>query len=207
MRALLRQDPDIIMIGEIRDKETATIALRAAQTGHLVLSTLHTNSAKETFTRLLQMDFAPYQLLSTIRLIVAQRLVRKLCPHCRIPISPDKHCDQKWQLDTVIYQPNPQGCHACLAGYQGRIGIYEMLAPEPADREQPDHKLSVQQHPDQTRLVQPPIQTPLIAFDISQFTSHQLLWHDGIQKVRQGLTALEELYRILESPDATGEYE
>lgn len=105
LRALLRQDPDILMIGEMRDLETIDIALHAAQTGHLVLSTLHTNSACEAIIRLLQMGVAPYQISSSIRLILAQRLLRKLCVHCR-----------------------GASCALCQQGYAGRTGIYELLA-------------------------------------------------------------------------------
>ncbi len=104
LRALLRQDPDILMIGEMRDLSTIDIALHAAQTGHLVLSTLHTNSAAEAIIRLLQMGVAPYQISSSIRLIIAQRLVRKLCIQCQ-----------------------GMGCHSCQQGYAGRTGIYELL--------------------------------------------------------------------------------
>ncbi|TAK79238.1 MAG: type IV-A pilus assembly ATPase PilB [Gammaproteobacteria bacterium] len=106
LRTFLRQDPDIIMVGEIRDTDTATIAMQAAQTGHLVLSTLHTNSAAETITRLQSMGMPPYHLIHSISLIIAQRLVRKLCPHCQQP---------------------PSGCDQCLHGYQGRIGIFELI--------------------------------------------------------------------------------
>ncbi len=113
LRALLRQDPDIIMVGEIRDKETAEIAIRAAQTGHLVLSTLHTNSAIDTLIRLINMGIASFNLANSLQLIIAQRLVRKLCPHCKLLQSND------------IYQP--KGCHSCLEGYHGREGIFELM--------------------------------------------------------------------------------
>jgi type IV pilus assembly protein PilB len=107
LRAFLRQDPDIIMVGEIRDKETAEIAIRAAQTGHLVLSTLHTNSAPDTLIRLLNMGIAPFNLASSLRLIIAQRLIRKLCKHC--------------QPETC------QTCPYCMEGYHGREGIFELM--------------------------------------------------------------------------------
>ena len=185
LRALLRQDPDIIMIGEIRDKETATIALRAAQTGHLVLSTLHTNSAGETLTRLMQMGFEPYQLMSTIRLIVAQRLVRKLCPHCRQSTTTHDVIAKQWQLEAPIFQSNPQGCHACIGGYQGRTGLYEMLAVV-------QENLSMH----------PATSTDTNSSTLTAPASHTL-WHDGIRKVKQGLTTIEELYRVLEPPVIT----
>lgn len=132
LRAFLRQDPDVIMVGEIRDVLTADIALKAAQTGHLVFSTLHTNSALKTLMRLQQMGLADYQLASAIRLIIAQRLVRKLCPHCKQPDIeaadriaaelPDvssklRHCQ--------IYQA--KSCDRCYHGYKGRLGIFEVL--------------------------------------------------------------------------------
>lgn len=110
LRAFLRQDPDIIMVGEIRDRETAEIAIQAAQTGHLVLSTLHTGSATETLTRLLSMGIAPYQLVSALTLIVAQRLLRKLCKVCK-------------EVETK------KDCQSCREGYSGRMGIFECLAP------------------------------------------------------------------------------
>ncbi len=137
LRAFLRQDPDIIMVGEIRDLETAEIAIKAAQTGHLVLSTLHTNSASETITRLLNMGIAEYNLNSSLSLIIAQRLARKLCPHCKT------------------------GCEHCHNGYLGRIGIFEVMQP------------------------QEPKTDTLTLHDAAQ------------QKVREGLTSLEEINRIL----------
>lgn len=113
LRALLRQDPDVIMIGEIRDQETAEIAIKAAQTGHIVLSTLHTNSAAETLTRLVNIGVPAFNIASSISLIVAQRLVRKLCNSCKI-IRHDKR-----------YQA--QGCHQCTDGYRGRIALFEVM--------------------------------------------------------------------------------
>jgi type IV pilus assembly protein PilB len=117
LKTFLRQDPDILMVGEIRDKETAEIAVQAAQTGHLVLSTVHTNSALETITRLQSMNIPAYQLVSAISLIISQRLVRKLCVNCKIP---DTSCE-------VNSACREQGCQHCLQGYLGRTGIYEFL--------------------------------------------------------------------------------
>lgn len=114
LRALLRQDPDIMMIGEIRDYETATIAIQAAQTGHLVLSTLHTNNAIETLIRLQYMGIPTYHIISSISLMIAQRLVRKLCHYCK-------------QIDLSGVHYNPVGCHHCYKGYKGRIGIFELI--------------------------------------------------------------------------------
>ncbi len=131
LRAFLRQDPDVIMVGEIRDQETAEISVKAAQTGHLVLSTLHTNDAPQTLNRLIQMGIPPYNIISSIQLIVAQRLLRKLCEHCKNPETlPDQIL-----LDTGFTQDSlkeltlfsAQGCKHCNHGYIGRIGIYQVM--------------------------------------------------------------------------------
>jgi type IV pilus assembly protein PilB len=132
LRAFLRQDPDIIMVGEIRDLETAEIAVKAAQTGHLVLSTLHTNSAAETLTRLGNMGLPAYNIASSVSLIMAQRLARKLCPHCKVPEQVPEE-----QLRALGFTAGQQaqgvslyravGCNRCTGGYKGRIGIYEVL--------------------------------------------------------------------------------
>ncbi|GGB36984.1 type IV-A pilus assembly ATPase PilB [Oceanisphaera marina] len=127
LRAFLRQDPDIIMVGEIRDLETAQMAVKAAQTGHLVLSTLHTNSAAETLTRLGNMGLATYNIASSISLIIAQRLARKLCPHCKVTesLTAQQLLLQGLAPDTQIYKA--VGCDLCNDGYKGRTGIYEVL--------------------------------------------------------------------------------
>lgn len=131
LKAFLRQDPDIIMVGEIRDLETADIAIKAAQTGHLVLSTLHTNSAPETLTRLMNMGVKPFNIASTIHLIVAQRLARRLCPKCKKEANyPDNALlqlgfKQEELEDLVIY--DPVGCNHCSNGYKGRVGIYQVM--------------------------------------------------------------------------------
>ncbi len=134
LRSILRQDPDIIMVGEIRDLETAQIAIEAALTGHLVLSTLHTNSAPETITRLLDMDVEPFLITAALEAVLAQRLVRTLCRHCREPYQPDD--DEKdllglpvsWRKDPKLRLFRPKGCPACdYIGYMGRTGLFEML--------------------------------------------------------------------------------
>ncbi|MDX1537681.1 type IV-A pilus assembly ATPase PilB [Arsukibacterium sp.] len=131
LKSFLRQDPDVVMVGEIRDLETAEIAIKAAQTGHLVLSTLHTNSAPETLTRLLNMGVPAYNVASSVSLIIAQRLARRLCPQCK---APEKLPDQELlrqgfteeQLDSItIFKP--VGCDHCTNGYKGRVGIYEVM--------------------------------------------------------------------------------
>lgn len=132
LRALLRQDPDIIMVGEVRDLETAEIALKAAQTGHLVLSTLHTNSAADTLSRLSNMGLAPYNIASSVSLIIAQRLLRLLCNHCKKPEKlPHQQLldlgfsQEQAQQEFKLYQA--MGCAQCNDGYLGRSGIYELL--------------------------------------------------------------------------------
>ena len=131
LRALLRQDPDVMMIGEIRDHETAEIAIQAAQTGHLVLSTLHTNSSVEAIVRLNQMGIKNYLLSSSLKLVIAQRLVRKLCQHCKVVAS---------ELTLIDNQPSPHfiamGCEKCVGGYLGRIGLYELLIITPEVQQQ-----------------------------------------------------------------------
>jgi len=126
LRALLRQDPDVIMVGEIRDAETAEIAVKAAQTGHLVLSTLHTNSTAETLTRLRQMGIPGYLLGPALKLIVAQRLVRRLCPHCRQPAKAVAHYPAEIWPGTLQTWRAP-GCDHCFSGYFGRLALFELL--------------------------------------------------------------------------------
>ncbi len=134
LKSFLRQDPDIIMIGEIRDLETADMAIKAASTGHMVLSTLHTNDAPSTLTRLLNMGVAPFNIASAVSLITAQRLARRLCKSCKVPIDAPKEAllavgfieedfNEKWQL----YGPKEGGCEMCNAGYKGRVGIYQVM--------------------------------------------------------------------------------
>lgn len=134
LKSFLRQDPDIIMIGEIRDLETADMAIKAASTGHMVLSTLHTNDAPSTLTRLLNMGVAPFNIASAVSLITAQRLARRLCKNCKVPIDVPKEAlmdvgfieedfNETWQL----YGPNVDGCEMCNSGYKGRVGIYQVM--------------------------------------------------------------------------------
>ena len=139
LRAFLRQDPDVIMVGEIRDLETAEIGIKAAQTGHLVLSTLHTNSAAETLTRLLNMGVPAFNVATTVNLIIAQRLARRLCSHCRKPADdiPEKILEEEGfgnigipMEEIQLY--HPEGCPKCTNGYKGRVGVYEVLKVTPA---------------------------------------------------------------------------
>jgi type IV pilus assembly protein PilB len=132
LRAFLRQDPDIIMVGEIRDLETAEIAIKAAQTGHLVLSTLHTNDAPKTLTRLVDMGVKPYAIASSVSLIIAQRLARKLCSNCKEPVDipPEallKEGFTRADIDAGMTIFTAKGCSQCTAGYKGRVGIYQVM--------------------------------------------------------------------------------
>ncbi|TAM31627.1 MAG: type II/IV secretion system protein [Paraburkholderia sp.] len=136
LRALLRQDPDVIMIGEIRDEETASVAVKAAQTGHLVLSTLHTNDAPAAAARLIDIGVEPYNLAGALRLVTAQRLVRRLCPQCRVPARESAAVLRAAGLDgdQTIYEAC--GCESCHGiGYRGRIGIHEVMPVSAAMRE------------------------------------------------------------------------
>ncbi len=133
LRAFLRQDPDVIMVGEIRDLETAEIAIKAAQTGHMVLSTLHTNDAPQTLTRLINMGVPAYNIAASVSLIIAQRLARRLCNHCKtIATIPREELlsegFKEEELDNLeLFEANPEGCDNCTNGYKGRIGIYQVM--------------------------------------------------------------------------------
>lgn len=138
LRSFLRQDPDIVMVGEIRDLETAEISIKAAQTGHLVLSTLHTNSAAETLTRLLNMGVPTFNVATTVSLIIAQRLARRLCPACKQPDTelPDEVLQEEGLLNvgferSQITLYKPVGCEKCVEGYKGRVGVYEVVRITP----------------------------------------------------------------------------
>ena len=131
LRSFLRQDPDIIMVGEIRDLETAEIAIKAAQTGHMVLSTLHTNDAPQTIARLMNMGIAPYNITSSVTLVIAQRLARRLCNNCKRKSTLPEHAllaegftpEQVANID--LYEA--VGCDECTEGYKGRTGIYQVM--------------------------------------------------------------------------------
>ncbi|KTD17208.1 GspE/PulE family protein [Legionella jordanis] len=179
LRALLRQDPDIIMIGEIRDFETAEIAMKAAQTGHLVFSTLHTNSAAESLTRLNTLGISNFNIANSVSLIVAQRLARRLCDHCKVsyralsewPQNIGKH------LQTAIYRA--VGCNQCNQGYHGRIGLFEVM----------------------------PLSASIAELMVSGGTSVEIhkqaqkegmitLFESGLEKIKAGLTSFEEIRRV-----------
>lgn len=132
LRSFLRQDPDIIMVGEIRDLETAEIAIKAAQTGHMVLSTLHTNDAPQTIARLMNMGIAPFNITSSVTLVIAQRLARRLCNNCKRPVELPANAllaegFTQAQLDAGITLFEPVGCEECTEGYKGRTGIYQVM--------------------------------------------------------------------------------
>ncbi|MCU0838026.1 MAG: type II secretion system ATPase GspE [Rhodospirillales bacterium] len=185
LRAILRQDPDIVMIGEIRDLETAQIAAQAALTGHLVLSTLHTNSAAATITRLLDMGLEDYLMASTINGIAAQRLVRSLCPECRVPHPAAAELIAEFELERVARgQPislyKPVGCAACSGtGYYGRTAIAEILVMSEAVR-----RLTLK------RAEAGEIQRAAVEMGM------RTLYEDGLRKVVSGLTSVEEVLRV-----------
>lgn len=186
LKSFLRQDPDIIMIGEIRDLETADMAIKAASTGHMVLSTLHTNDAPSTLTRLLNMGVAPFNIASAVSLITAQRLARKLCPNCKVPLDLPKEAllsvgfeeadlDGSWQL----YGPKEGGCDMCNGGYKGRVGIYQVM----------------------------PITDAISRIIMKNGTAHDIndqaklegvkdLRQSGLLKVKQGLTSIAEVEAV-----------
>jgi type IV pilus assembly protein PilB len=148
LRSFLRQDPDVIMVGEIRDLETAEIAIKAAQTGHLVLSTLHTNDAPQTLTRLANMGVPVYNIASSILLIMAQRLARRLCPACKAPeqLPEEALLKEGFTADDIaagmtLYKP--VGCDQCTGGYKGRVGIYQVM---PISEAMPTDPAGLQQH-------------------------------------------------------------
>ncbi|MBB1485465.1 type IV-A pilus assembly ATPase PilB [Oceanospirillum sediminis] len=184
LRAFLRQDPDIIMLGEIRDAESAEIAVKAAQTGHLVLSTLHTNDASGALNRLYNLGVSPHNLASSVNLIIAQRLVRKLCQRCKTPISYSEEELQKAGLPhnqnapQILY--SAKGCDSCQTGYKGRTGVFEMLALTPEIREQIEQQIPV------TRII-----------SSLQKQGHTSLTEAGTALVAQGITSLEEIRRVI----------
>ncbi|UYG01976.1 type IV-A pilus assembly ATPase PilB [Halomonas sp. LR3S48] len=183
LRAFLRQDPDVVMVGEIRDLETAEIAVKASQTGHLVLSTVHTNSAAETLTRLANMGVPPFNIASSVSLIIAQRLARRLCKHCRqeaeIPreaLLQEGFTEQEVDSATVY---EAVGCKHCTHGYKGRVGIYEVV-------------------PISTAMSQLIMRNGnSMDFDkLAREEGHPDLRRSGLLKVMQGITSLTEVNRV-----------
>ncbi len=184
LRSFLRQDPDIIMVGEIRDLETAEIAIKAAQTGHLVLSTLHTNSAAETLTRLLNMGVPAFNVASSVDLIIAQRLARRLCPYCSEPMDdvPRETLLKEGLTEDMLLEADikrPVGCGECNSGYKGRVGIYEVVKITPAI----------------ARIIMEEGNSLEIA-DQARLEGFADLRTSALRKVAQGVTSLEEANRI-----------
>ncbi len=184
LRAFLRQDPDIVMVGEIRDLETAEIAVKAAQTGHLVLSTLHTNDAPQSLTRLANMGVAPFNIASSVLLIMAQRLARRLCPHCKAPedipheaLRQEGFTEEDIEEGVVVY--GPVGCERCTKGYRGRVGIFQVMPVSETIQHLILEGGNAMQLADQAH-------REGIA-DLRQ---------SGLRKVKAGLTSLEELNRV-----------
>jgi general secretion pathway protein E len=194
LRAILRQDPDVVMVGEIRDLETAQIAVQASLTGHVVLSTLHTNTAIGAITRLRDMGVEPFLLSSSVVGILAQRLVRLLCPHCRVEHTMTRGECQLFDLDPAdppsVWGPSEQGCEHCnRTGYMGRSGIYELVAVDDAMRS-------------------------LIHDGAGEFElEHHARRHspgmrsDGLRRIRAGQTSVEEVLRVTPSGDRGDEQE
>jgi type IV pilus assembly protein PilB len=183
LRAFLRQDPDVIMVGEIRDLETAEIAIKASQTGHMVLSTLHTNSAAETLTRLHHMGVAAFNIATAINLIIAQRLARKLCAHCKkeAQIPDDVLLKEGFPAARVgtfkLY--TPVGCDLCNGGYKGRVGIYEVVKKTPALE----------------RIIMEEGNSLDISIQMRKDGFNDLRT-SGLIKAMQGITSLEEVNRV-----------
>jgi len=181
LRAFLRQDPDVLMVGEVRDRETAEIAIKAAQTGHLVFSTLHTNDAPSTLSRLRNMGMEPYNMVSSIALITAQRLVRRLCVHCKQSMPLDQQRlrvlglpEHQMQTPAQLYQP--VGCTQCHKGFAGRVGIFQVMPISDILSE-----LILQDASVSTLALQ------------AQREGVSTLRQAGLRKVWQGITTLEEV--------------
>ncbi|HZV63070.1 MAG TPA: type IV-A pilus assembly ATPase PilB [Methylophilaceae bacterium] len=186
LKSFLRQDPDIIMIGEIRDLETADMAIKAASTGHMVLSTLHTNDAPTTLTRLLNMGVAPFNIASAVSLITAQRLARRLCKNCKQPLEVPKDAlvsmgfsEEDVEGDWILYGPKEGGCEMCNGGYKGRVGIYQVM----------------------------PVTDAISRIIMKNGTAHDIadqakregvrdLRQSGLWKVKQGLTSIAEVEAV-----------
>ncbi len=184
LKAFLRQDPDIVMVGEIRDLETAEIAIKAAQTGHMVMSTLHTNSAPETLTRLRNMGVPSFNIATSVNLVIAQRLARRLCSQCKRPIEIPENSllemgftAEDLKTEFTIYEP--VGCPECREGYKGRVGIYEVMKVTP----------------EISRI----IMNDGNAIEIAQASTkagYNNLRRSGLVKVMQGVTSLQEVNRV-----------
>src|SRR2546427_395833 len=184
LKSFLRQDPDIIMVGEIRDLETAEIAIKAAQTGHMVMSTLHTNDAPQTLTRMVDMGVKPYAIATSVSLIIAQRLARRLCSHCKQPLEIPREALLKegfTQADVAggMKLFGPKGCANCTDGYKGRVGIYQVLPVTEAI----------------VRIILALGSAP----EIGAQAAKEGVWdlrRAGLEKVKSGMTSLEEVNSV-----------
>jgi type IV pilus assembly protein PilB len=186
LRSFLRQDPDVIMVGEVRDQETCEICLRAALTGHLVLSTLHTNSALAAVDRIVDMGIEPFMVASTMRMVEAQRLVRRLCTSCKEPDNPDPETREKYQIGPKDTPFRAVGCDECGGlGYRGRVGLFEVIQITPALRDMIQSK------------------APLSALqEQAEKEGMASLVTNGLGKVRQGITSLDEIVKtVMEGDD------
>ena len=185
LRSLLRQDPDVVMLGEIRDAETARIAVQASLTGHLVLSTLHTNDAPASITRLINIGVEPYLIAAAVNAILAQRLVRKICQQCREEFIPTDEMREFLTLQGFGEQKvyHGKGCDRCRkTGYSGRLGIYELLVMDDSLRDM------VTRNPDVTQLRKLCRERGLVS-----------LREDGFDKVLKGMTTVDEILRVTEN--------
>ena len=185
LRAMVRADPDIIMVGEIRDRETAQIAVESALTGHLVLSTLHTNDAPSAITRLIEMGIEPFLVASALDCVVAQRLARMLCPNCKrrtiIPAKVLQESGYKARVELEAYEP--AGCRRCAgSGYRGRVGLYEVMKMSPEIQ-----TLALERKPSEA------------IRDVAVEQGMTRLRDDGLQKVREGRTSISEIARVIGS--------
>ncbi|RKZ96990.1 MAG: type IV-A pilus assembly ATPase PilB, partial [Gammaproteobacteria bacterium] len=185
LRAFLRQDPDIIMVGEIRDLETAEISIKAAQTGHMVLSTLHTNDAPQTLTRLANMGVPPFNIASAVSLIIAQRLARRLCSNCKThdDLPNEALLEEGFtqaQIDVGVTINKPVGCDSCTNGYKGRVGIYQVMPISEA----------------MGRIIMEGGNSMQLA-DQAKEEGIADLRTSGLKKVAAGLTSLEEINRVI----------
>jgi len=182
LRSLLRQDPDILMVGEVRDADTASIVTQAALTGHMVFSTLHTNDAPSAITRLVNIGIEPYLVAATLRGVLAQRLVRKICPNCKAPHVPDPLLREAVEIHTgpceVLYKG--QGCNRCRGtGFAGRIGVFELLVPDEQLLSAIAHGANLQELREQLH-----------------GSGFATLRADGMEKVKNGLTTAEEVFYV-----------
>ena len=185
LRTLLRQDPDIIMVGEVRDEETARTAIQAALTGHLVLTTLHTNDAASAITRLINMNVEPFLIGASLQMVLAQRLVRRVCPKCRTEYEPSRNIRKALERMDVEIEKffRGTGCSHCRnTGYRGRIGLHELLSVDDHLRDAITAEVSLSQ------LRESALKDGMLT-----------LAHDGFRKVREGITTLDEVLHVIGS--------